>query len=131
MGFELAVRSRKFAFEFSIEFPASLANFGIRENFAPEVLDESIRLVSAVRFQVVAAMDSGSRRRSKLRLWSAGMRRPTSAVDPTQACRFSRAADRSQYATELIGHLPSSELRAAASSVSCGRKVTAGIKSPK
>ena len=52
MGFELAVRSRKFAFEFSIEFPASLANFGFRENFAPEVLDESIRLVSAVRFQV-------------------------------------------------------------------------------
>jgi hypothetical protein len=41
----------KFAFEFSTEFPASLAKFGFRENFAPEVLDESIRLVSAVRFQ--------------------------------------------------------------------------------
>jgi hypothetical protein len=49
--FELAVRLAKFAFEFSTEFPASLAKFGFRENFAPEVLDESIRLVSAVRFQ--------------------------------------------------------------------------------
>jgi hypothetical protein len=44
VGFELAVRSAKFAFEFSTEFPASIAKFGFRENFAPEVLDESIRL---------------------------------------------------------------------------------------
>jgi hypothetical protein len=51
MGFELAVRSGKFAFEFLAEFPASLAKSGFRENFAPEVLDESIRLVSAVRLQ--------------------------------------------------------------------------------
>jgi len=42
-GFELAVRSANFAFEFSAEFPASFAKFGFRENFAPEVLDESIR----------------------------------------------------------------------------------------
>jgi hypothetical protein len=49
--FELAVRLAKFAFEFSTEFPASLAKFGFRENFALEVLDETIRLVSAVRFQ--------------------------------------------------------------------------------
>jgi hypothetical protein len=43
-GFELPVRSEKFAFEFSAEFPASLGKFGFRENFAPEVLDVSIRL---------------------------------------------------------------------------------------
>jgi hypothetical protein len=44
----------RFAFEFSAEFPASLAKFGFRENFPTEVLEESIRLVSAVRFQIVA-----------------------------------------------------------------------------
>jgi hypothetical protein len=54
VGFELAVRSEKLAFEFSAEFRASLARFGFRENFAREVLDESIRLVFAVRFQRAA-----------------------------------------------------------------------------
>jgi hypothetical protein len=44
----------KFAFEIPAEFPASFAKFGFRENFAPEVLNEGIRLVSAVRFQSVA-----------------------------------------------------------------------------
>jgi hypothetical protein len=38
IGFELAVRSAKFAFDFSAEFPASVAKFGFGENFAPEVL---------------------------------------------------------------------------------------------
>jgi hypothetical protein len=52
VGFELPVRSEKFAFEFSAEFPASLDKFGFRENFAPEVLDVSIRFVPAVRFAV-------------------------------------------------------------------------------
>ena len=42
---------KKFAFEFSAEIPASPGKLGFRENFAPEVLDESIRLVSAVRLQ--------------------------------------------------------------------------------
>ncbi|MGH6802267.1 MAG: hypothetical protein ACREC3_02730 [Methyloceanibacter sp.] len=42
----------KFAFEISTEFfPATLAKFGFRENFALWVLDETIRLLSAVRFQ--------------------------------------------------------------------------------
>jgi hypothetical protein len=36
-------------FELSAEFPATLAKFGFRENFAPWVLDETIRLLSAVR----------------------------------------------------------------------------------
>jgi hypothetical protein len=46
-----AVRLAKFAFDFSEEIPASLAKFGFRENFAPEVLELNIRLASAVRFQ--------------------------------------------------------------------------------
>ena len=50
-GFELAVRLAKFAFEISTEFCALVAKSACRENFAPEVLYESIRLVSAVRFQ--------------------------------------------------------------------------------
>jgi hypothetical protein len=54
VGFELPVRSEKFAFEFSAEFPASLDKFGFRENFAPEVLDVSIRFVPAVRSQVAS-----------------------------------------------------------------------------
>ena len=41
MGFELTVRSEKFAFDFSIEFPASFVKFGVREKFAPEVLYEN------------------------------------------------------------------------------------------
>jgi hypothetical protein len=49
---ELAVRSEKFAFELSAEFPLYPANWGFGENFAPELLDVNIRLVSAVRFQV-------------------------------------------------------------------------------
>ena len=52
MGFELAVRLAKFAFEFSAEFPALVIKFGFGENFAAEVLDVSSRLVSAVRFAV-------------------------------------------------------------------------------
>jgi hypothetical protein len=44
VGFELAVRSHKFAFEFSAEFSTSFAKFSLRENFAPEVLDERVRL---------------------------------------------------------------------------------------
>jgi hypothetical protein len=40
----------KFAFEIPAEFPAPFAKLGFRENFAPEVLDANIRLVSAVRF---------------------------------------------------------------------------------
>jgi hypothetical protein len=50
-GFELAVRLAKFGFEISTEFRALVAQLTFRENFAPEVLDENIRLVSAVRFQ--------------------------------------------------------------------------------
>jgi hypothetical protein len=44
-------RTKRDAFELSAEFPASLAKSGFRENLAPKVLDESIRLVSAVRLQ--------------------------------------------------------------------------------
>ena len=44
VGFELSVRLAKFAFEFSAEFPASLAEFGFRENFAPEVLSARFHL---------------------------------------------------------------------------------------
>jgi len=51
VGFELAVRSANFAFEFLTEFPALVAKFGFGENFAPEVLVQTIRLVSVVRFQ--------------------------------------------------------------------------------
>jgi hypothetical protein len=50
IGFELAVRSEKFAFDFSAEFPALVATFGFGENFAPWVLHESLRLFSTVRF---------------------------------------------------------------------------------
>ena len=49
-GFELAVRLEEFAFEFPAEFPALFAKLGFRENFAPEVLNHTIRLVSPVRF---------------------------------------------------------------------------------
>ena len=59
VGFELTVRSPKFAFDFSTEFPASLAEFGFRENFAPEVLNETIRLVSAVRVRVAVRGGAG------------------------------------------------------------------------
>lgn len=52
MGFELPVRSEEFAFEFSVEIRASLGKLGLREDFAPEMLDVNIRLVSAVRFQL-------------------------------------------------------------------------------
>ena len=51
VGFELAVRAAKFAFDFSAEFTASVAKFGFGENFAPEVLKQTIHLVSAVRSQ--------------------------------------------------------------------------------
>jgi len=39
----------KFAFEFSTEFRALVAKSALRENFALDVLNENIRLVSAVR----------------------------------------------------------------------------------
>ena len=48
--FELAVRLAKFAFDFLTEFRVLVATSGFRENFAREVLNETIRLVSAVRF---------------------------------------------------------------------------------
>ena len=51
-GFELAVRLAKFTFEISTEFRALIAELAFRENFPHEVLDEDIRLVSAVRFAV-------------------------------------------------------------------------------
>jgi hypothetical protein len=44
VGFELAVRLEKFAVELSTEFPPSLAKFGFRENFAPEVLGARFHL---------------------------------------------------------------------------------------
>jgi hypothetical protein len=49
VAFELTVRPPKFAFDFSTEFPASVAQFGFGEKFAPEVLEPTIHLVSAVR----------------------------------------------------------------------------------
>ena len=49
VGFELAVRLAKFAFDFSTEFPASSAKSGFGEKFAPEVLNVSVHLVSVVR----------------------------------------------------------------------------------
>jgi hypothetical protein len=42
----------KFAFEFSTKFRALVAELAFRENFPPEVLNEDVRLVSAVRFAV-------------------------------------------------------------------------------
>jgi hypothetical protein len=42
------------AFEIPAEFPASFAKFGFGENLAPEVPNEGIRLVSAVRFRNLA-----------------------------------------------------------------------------
>ena len=44
VGFELAVRLAKFAFEIPKEFPAQFAKLGFRENFAPEVLVARVHL---------------------------------------------------------------------------------------
>jgi hypothetical protein len=44
IGFELAVRLAKFAFDFSAQFPASLAKFACGENFPPEVLSAKFHL---------------------------------------------------------------------------------------
>jgi hypothetical protein len=49
-GFELVVRLAKFAFESSTEFRSLVAELASRENFPPEVREDDIRLVSAVRF---------------------------------------------------------------------------------
>jgi hypothetical protein len=57
----------KFAFEISAEFRALVAKLAFRENFAPEVLDENMRLVSAVRFQFGRA---GAATSARLRLRS-------------------------------------------------------------
>jgi hypothetical protein len=52
MGFELAVRLAKFAFDFPAEFPASVRKSGFGEKFAPKVLRMNIRLFSVVRLGV-------------------------------------------------------------------------------
>jgi hypothetical protein len=56
MGFELALRSAKFAFDFWTEFTASVAKFGFGEKFAPEVLKQTIHPVSAVRPRIAFSL---------------------------------------------------------------------------
>jgi hypothetical protein len=46
----------KSAFDFSAEFPASVAKLGFGEKFAPEVLKQTIHLVSTVRLRVVRSV---------------------------------------------------------------------------
>jgi hypothetical protein len=102
VGFELAVRLAKFAFEISTEFGAPVAKLAVRENFAPEVLDENIRLVSAIRFRS---------RRCSIRSNEAAMHAsPRSANEPKRTSAASAYKKRSGMDQRTVVHLLDDEV---------------------